>query len=91
VSRIEISTPVNPLIVEKFMSAPADTCRDASFVLLSCHSFLNFNANSFCCRHCFDPLATNRFEQVQVGFATSINIFVGVRLLGNLRQKQNLP
>jgi hypothetical protein len=59
----------------KVISTPVDTSRDVSLVLLLWHSFVKFNVNDSCCQHCFDPLTTDRFEQVQVCFVTSINYF----------------
>jgi hypothetical protein len=42
-------------------------------VLLSYDDSLTFQSENFRCRHCHSPLSRNKFEKIQLTFATSFN------------------
>jgi hypothetical protein len=76
---------------DKDKGTPVDTptsCHshstDSSYIILPYGGFLNFEADNFCCRFCFEPLTQTRFEKVQVGFATSINYFCTCKEIATL-------
>jgi hypothetical protein len=65
--------------------------KDKSCVLLQYQDLLYFNVDNFCCRHCLKPLMKNRFEKIQVTFATSVNYFCDCKRVAKLeaRTKEN--
>jgi hypothetical protein len=85
IERKERSNPPVNLLVQNVTTTLEDRSSDASLVLLSWHSFVNYNANNFCCWHYFEPLATNRFERIQVCFAMSINYYCRCKVISKLK------
>jgi hypothetical protein len=60
---------------------------DNSNVLLPYEALLDFQTESFCCRHCHAPLTKSLFEKVQVTFATSINYYCTCKKVSSLQAK----
>jgi hypothetical protein len=64
-----------------------DVPKDKSCVLLQYQDLLDFNVDNFCCRHCLKPLTKNRFEKIQVTFATSMNYYCDCKRVAKLEAR----